>query len=154
MIGQNPKVIIEVRKPSLYCLWKTISPLTLSITSYLYRSGAKTWEDKPGYFSTTNIWLFEPVFRSPPHLEMCSDHSNPVWNRFTYSNLTLNIGNMGGNIFVNFFLLAVVEAPGYALGMLLMVSWNHYNWGNDRRYYYCSNFPRIEWVDDGVKFYS
>ena len=41
---------------------------------------------------------------------------------FTYSNLTLNIGNMGGNIFVNFFLLAVVEAPGYALGMLLMVS--------------------------------
>ena len=28
---------------------------------------------------------------------------------FTYSNLTLNIGNMGGNIFVNFFLLAVVD---------------------------------------------
>ena len=41
---------------------------------------------------------------------------------YTYGNLTLNIGNMGGNVFVNFFLLAVVEAPGYALGMYFMVS--------------------------------
>ena len=41
---------------------------------------------------------------------------------YTYTQLTLNIGNMGGNTFVNFFLLAVIEGPATYLGRIFAVS--------------------------------
>merc|ERR1712226_1809710 len=37
---------------------------------------------------------------------------------YTYTQLTLNVGNMGGNTFVNFFLLAVIEGPATYLGLV------------------------------------
>ena len=47
---------------------------------------------------------------------------------YTYTQLTLNIGNMGGNTFVNFFLLAMIEGPATYLGLIFAVSktFNHY----------------------------
>ena len=44
---------------------------------------------------------------------------------YTYTQLTLNIGNMGGNTFVNFFLLAIIEGPATFLGLVLAVSTNY-----------------------------
>ena len=38
---------------------------------------------------------------------------------FVYYQLVINIGNMGGNLFLNFFLIALVEGPGSALGFVL-----------------------------------
>ena len=38
---------------------------------------------------------------------------------FVYYQLVINIGNMGGNLFLNFFLIALVEGPGSAMGFLL-----------------------------------
>lgn len=40
---------------------------------------------------------------------------------YTYTNLTYNIGNMGGNTFVNFFLLALIEGPATFLGRVFAV---------------------------------
>ena len=45
---------------------------------------------------------------------------------YTYTQLTLNIGNMGGNTFVNFFLLAVIEGPATYLGLIFAVSKTEY----------------------------
>ena len=45
---------------------------------------------------------------------------------YTYTQLTLNIGNMGGNTFVNFFLLAVIEGPATYLGLIFAVSKDNY----------------------------
>ena len=45
---------------------------------------------------------------------------------YTDTKLTLNIENLGGSFFFNFFLMALVEAPGYAIGNILMVS--HLKW--------------------------
>ena len=41
---------------------------------------------------------------------------------YTYVQLTYNIDNMGGNTFLNFFLLAMVEGPATYLGLVLAVS--------------------------------
>ena len=38
---------------------------------------------------------------------------------FVYYQLVINIGNMGGNLFLNFFLIALVEGPGSAMGFVL-----------------------------------
>ena len=38
---------------------------------------------------------------------------------FVYYQLVINIGNMGGNLFLNFFLIALVEGPGSAMGFFL-----------------------------------
>ena len=38
---------------------------------------------------------------------------------FVYYQLVINIGNMAGNIFLNMFLLGLVEGPGCALGVIL-----------------------------------
>ena len=55
---------------------------------------------------------------------------------YTYTQLTLNIGNMGGNTFVNFFLLAMIEGPATYLGLIFAVSktFNHYRFKLDIRY--------------------
>lgn len=42
-------------------------------------------------------------------------------NSYTYSQLFLNISNMHGSMFLNFFLLSVVEAPACFLAMAIMV---------------------------------
>jgi len=33
----------------------------------------------------------------------------------------LNIGNLSGSIFINFFLLSVIETPGYYFGIWVLV---------------------------------
>ena len=38
---------------------------------------------------------------------------------FVYYQLVINIGNMAGNLFLNLFLLGLVEGPGCALGVIL-----------------------------------
>lgn len=38
---------------------------------------------------------------------------------FVYYQLVINIGNMAGNIFLNLFLLGLVEGPGCALGVIM-----------------------------------
>ncbi len=38
---------------------------------------------------------------------------------FVYYQLVINIGNMGGNIFLNMFLMGLVEGPGCAIGVIL-----------------------------------
>ncbi len=38
---------------------------------------------------------------------------------FVYYQLVINIGNMAGNIFLNMFLLGLVEGPGCAIGVVL-----------------------------------
>ena len=38
---------------------------------------------------------------------------------FVYYQLVINIGNMAGNIFLNMFLLGLVEGPGCAMGVFL-----------------------------------
>ena len=40
---------------------------------------------------------------------------------FVYNQLTINVGNMSGNVFFNFFLLAIVEAPACFLSMGMLV---------------------------------
>ena len=40
---------------------------------------------------------------------------------YTYNQLTYNIDNMGGNTFINFFLLAVIEGPATYLGLKIAV---------------------------------
>jgi hypothetical protein len=41
-----------------------------------------------------------------------------------FSKLMLNVGNMSGSTFLNFFLLSVIEGPAYFLGCWLAVSRN------------------------------
>ena len=41
---------------------------------------------------------------------------------FTYLSLTYNIGNMGGNTFLNLFILTIVEIPATSLATLVAVS--------------------------------
>ena len=41
---------------------------------------------------------------------------------YTYNQLYLNLDNLGGNFFVNFFLLSFIEGPATYIGLLLAVS--------------------------------
>ena len=43
-------------------------------------------------------------------------------SNYTYTQLYVNIGNMGGNTFLNFFLLSVIEGPSSYVGKILAVS--------------------------------
>ena len=47
-------------------------------------------------------------------------------SNYTYNNLYYNLDNMGGNTFINFFLLSVVEGPATYLGLLMAVRIFHY----------------------------
>ena len=40
---------------------------------------------------------------------------------YTYNQLTLNLENLGGNFFVNFFMLSVIEGPATYIALLLAV---------------------------------
>ena len=42
-------------------------------------------------------------------------------SKYTYIQLYYNIDNMGGNTFVNFFLLSVIEGPATYVGLLMAV---------------------------------
>ena len=42
-------------------------------------------------------------------------------SNYTYNQLYYNVDNMGGNTFVNFFLLSVIEGPASYIGLLLAV---------------------------------
>ena len=41
---------------------------------------------------------------------------------YTYNQLYLNLDNLGGNFFINFFLLSFIEGPATYIAMLLAVS--------------------------------
>merc|ERR1712020_314395 len=41
---------------------------------------------------------------------------------YTYNQLYYNLDNIGGNLFVNFFLLSVIEGPAAYIGLILAVS--------------------------------
>ena len=44
-----------------------------------------------------------------------------VASNFIYYNLSINIGNMAGDLFLNFFALAIVEGPANFLAIWLAV---------------------------------
>ncbi len=44
-----------------------------------------------------------------------------IASNFVYYNLSINIGNMAGDIFWNFFMLAIVEGPSNFLAIWLAV---------------------------------
>ena len=43
-------------------------------------------------------------------------------SNYTYNQLYVNIDNMGGNTFLNFFLLSIIEGPASYVGKILAVS--------------------------------
>ncbi len=49
-----------------------------------------------------------------------------IASNFIYDNLSINIDNLSGNIFLNFFVLAAAEGPAYPLAVWLAVQKNSF----------------------------
>lgn len=45
-----------------------------------------------------------------------------VASHFIYYNMMINVGNMAGGLFTNFFLMSIIEAPANYLAIILAVS--------------------------------
>lgn len=68
------------------------------------------------FFQVASSFIYNQV-----NFESVSFHFEKKLIFYLNIQLMLNIGNMSGSIFMNFFLLCVIEAPGYYLGIWISV---------------------------------
>ena len=114
--------------------WLLSRPSRINEAANIFKAIASTnKKPEPNNLERRLRTLNEEILKEP-HFGYVSlfTHKGLAWKTFlititcfcsnyTYSKLYYNINNMGGNTFLNFFLLSVIEGPATYVGLLLAV---------------------------------
>ena len=109
-ISESSKIFRYIAKVNERKIPRDLKARLIDINEIIFQEQKRTY----GYFSLFTHWglAYKTIL-----LSITSSSS-----AFTYAALTYNLGNMGGNTFLNLFILTIVEIPATYLGTLAAVS--------------------------------